>query len=145
MAYVSPEKKKELAPAIKAIMKKYGVKGSIAVRHYSELVVNIKSGVIDFASNNIEALEEDNRVNHYDVFKHKIPAHDKWYDDVNEYHFEKRYSGVALKFIEEMIDAMKGPGYFNHDNSMIDYFNRSHYVSLNLGKWDKPYIYEGAK
>ena len=33
MAYVSQEKKKQLAPAIKAVLKKYGMKGSIAVRH----------------------------------------------------------------------------------------------------------------
>ena len=47
MAYISQEEKKELAPGIKAVLKKYGVKGTIAVRGYSSLVVNIKSGVLD--------------------------------------------------------------------------------------------------
>ena len=51
MAYMSQEKKAEIAPAIKAICKKYGVKASVAVRHHSTLVLNIKSGKIDFIGN----------------------------------------------------------------------------------------------
>ena len=50
MAYVSQEDKKNLAPAIKAVLKKYNVKASIAVRHHSTLVVNIKSSPIDIIS-----------------------------------------------------------------------------------------------
>ena len=46
MAYVSQEMKKQLAPAIKAVLKKHNMKGSIAVRHHSTLVVNIKEGAI---------------------------------------------------------------------------------------------------
>ena len=50
MAYMSQEKKKELSVGIKEVLKKYGVKGSIAVRHHSSLVVNIASGGLDFMS-----------------------------------------------------------------------------------------------
>ena len=48
MAYVSKELKSKLAPAIKAVLKKYDMKGTIAVRNHSSLVVNLKSGAIDF-------------------------------------------------------------------------------------------------
>jgi hypothetical protein len=48
MAYVSQSMKKELAPAIKKVLKKYKVKASIAVRNHSTLVVNIKQGAVDF-------------------------------------------------------------------------------------------------
>ena len=48
MAYVSQEKKAELAPKIKEVLKKYNMKGSIAVRHHSTLVVNIASGPLEF-------------------------------------------------------------------------------------------------
>ena len=47
MAWMNKERKKELAPGIKEVLKKYGVKGTIAVRNSSTLVVNIKSGPID--------------------------------------------------------------------------------------------------
>ena len=54
MAYISQDDKKELAPAIKAVLKKYGMKGTIAIRHHSSLVVNIKSGPIDFGGDDIQ-------------------------------------------------------------------------------------------
>ena len=54
MAYMSQERKKELAPAIKSVLKKYNMKGSISVRHYSTLVVTIKSGALDIIGNLIE-------------------------------------------------------------------------------------------
>ena len=48
MAYISQQTKKELAPAIKSVLKKFGVKGTVAVDNHSSLVVNIKEGIFDF-------------------------------------------------------------------------------------------------
>ena len=50
MAFMSQKKKAFLAPGIRAVLKKYGIKGTIAVRHHSTLVVNLKSGNIDFVN-----------------------------------------------------------------------------------------------
>ena len=44
MAYISQQDKKELAPSIKAVLNKYGMKGPIAVGERSSLVVNLQSG-----------------------------------------------------------------------------------------------------
>ena len=44
MAYVSQETKAKLSPAIKAVLKKYKMKGTIAVKHHFSLVVNLQSG-----------------------------------------------------------------------------------------------------
>ncbi len=114
MAYVSQKDKKELAPAIKLILKKYKMKGSIAVNNYSTLVVNLKEGAIDF-------------------------KHNSDYTAVNTYWIDDHYKGVARKFLNELLDAMKGPNYFNHDDMMTDYFYRSHYTDINIGKWNKEY------
>ena len=54
MAYMSQEHKAKIAPVVKEILKKYGVKGTLAVRHHSSLVLNIKSGKIDFIENYIK-------------------------------------------------------------------------------------------
>jgi hypothetical protein len=54
MAYVFQEKKANLAPTIKAILKKYNVKGTLSVRNHSSLVLNIKSGKMDFVENFIK-------------------------------------------------------------------------------------------
>lgn len=118
MAYVSQEKKKQLAPAIKAVLKKYGMKGSIAVRHHSSLVVNIKSGAIKFEH-----------------------SHGEGYTQVNTYWIEDHYKGKAQKFLSELLAAMKGSEYFCEDDAMTDYFHRSHYTDINIGSWSKPYVY----
>ena len=121
MAYVSQEMKSELAPAIKTILKKYGIKGSIAVQNHSTLVLNIKSGKIDFA---------------------KDSTSDNFNYQVNTYWVHEHYTGKAKKFLAEVIAAMKGPKFFDHSDSMTDYFHCSHYIDINLGKWNKPYVLE---
>ena len=41
---------------------------------------------------------------------------------------------------------MEGPGFYNNDDVMTDYFNRSHYVDINIGQWGKPYVHvKGTK
>jgi hypothetical protein len=121
MAYVSQQMKAELAPTIKTILKKYGIKGSIAVQNHSTLVLNIKSGKIDFA---------------------KDSTSDNFNYQVNTYWVHEHYTGKAKKFLAEVIAAMKGPKFFDHSDSMTDYFHCSHYIDINLGKWNKPYVLE---
>ena len=124
MAYMNQEKKKELAPLIKSICKKHGIKATLGVHNYSELVLNIKSGSIDF-----NYIGQDGRtirnINEY------------WYQD----HFKD--NPEALAFLSEVIPAMNNG---NHDNSdiMTDYFDVGWYVSVNLGRWDKPYVVSEA-
>jgi len=117
MAYISQEDKKELAPAIKAVLKKYNMKGSIGIRNYSTLVVNLKEGSLNLGSNS----------------------------SVNVYWIEDHYQGVAKNFLNELLVAMKGPNYYNNDDSMTDYYDRSHYTDINVGKWNKPYILTAMK
>ena len=37
MAYMSQERKAEITPKVKSILKKFGIKGSLSVRHHSTL------------------------------------------------------------------------------------------------------------
>ena len=113
MAYISQQDKKELAPAIKAVLKKFGMKGTIGIRNHSSLVVNLKEGVIDFGET---------------------------YDQVNTYHIEKYYgTGIAGQFLTELLAAMKGTKWFDKSDAMIDYFHTAYYIDINIGKWDKAY------
>ena len=120
MAYVSQAMKKELAPGIKAVLNRYGMKGSIRVRNHSTLCVTVKSGGIDFSEY----------------------MRGEAYIDVNEYWIDQHYNGIARDFLNELLEAMKGPHYFNNDDSMTDYFHRSHYTDITIGTaWNKPYTY----
>lgn len=114
MSYMSQEQKAKLAPSIKAVLKKYKMKGTIAVRHHSTLVVNIKSGPIDFGGDDIQ-------VNHY------------WIDS--------HYTGVAKDFLTELKDAMMAD-HWDESDAMTDYFSCAYYIDINIGSWDKKYKVE---
>ena len=122
MAYVSQKDKAELAPAIKKVLSKYGMKGSISIRHHSTLQVTLQSGSIDFGEY----------------------THGDGYIQVNTYHIDSHYKGKAKAFLNELLDAMKGPKYFNNDDAMTDYFHRSHYTDINVGRWNKPYFLQNT-
>lgn len=141
MAYVSQELKSKLSPKIKAICKKHGVKASIAVRHHSTLVLNVKSGKIDFIENYIKT--DADKVAANKMSPDTIAYIRKNQSlDVNTYWAHEHYSGKAKQFLTEMISAMKGPDFFDHTDAQSDYFHCSHYIDINIGKWDKPYIVE---
>ena len=48
MAYMNQQKKAIIASKLKPVLKKYGVKGSLKVSNHSTIVLNVKSGKIDF-------------------------------------------------------------------------------------------------
>ena len=133
MAYVSQELKAKLAPTIKAICKKYNVKASIAVRNHMTLVLNIKQGDIDFIGNSNKVCSDD----FYQVSRGFTP-NASGYDQVNPYHFQNHYDGVALEFMKEVFTAMNN-GNYDKSDIQTDYFNVGWYVDVNVGAWDKPY------
>jgi hypothetical protein len=121
MAYMNQEKKAKIAPVVKAILKKYNVKASLAVRNHSTLVLNVKQGSIDFIND---------FGNSEDAKQFGI--------QVNPYHYKSHFTGKSVKFLSEVITAMNDG---NHDRSdaMIDYFDVGWYVDVNIGQWNKPY------
>jgi hypothetical protein len=135
MAYVDQNTKSKLAPTIKAILKKYGIKGTLAVRNHSTLVLNIKSGKIDFIENfiNTDAEMSADQV----AYIRKTQSL-----DVNTYWAHEHFSGKAREVLVKLIAAMKGPDFFDETDAQIDYFHVSHYIDINIGKYDKPYILE---
>lgn len=137
MAYMSQERKAEIAPVVRAICKKYNVKATVAVRNHSTLVLNIKQGPVDFISNYIETdasksygkrMSEDQIA--YIRGKNCL--------DVNPYWYQEHFSGQSLKFLKDVFAAMNDG---NHDRSDIqsDYFDVGWYVDVNIGQWNKPY------
>ena len=127
MAYVSQEKKQSLAPAIKAILKKHSLKGSLSVRHHSVLVLTVKSGKIDFISNY-------NAIQSKKIHPDHLPFHPATDNlDVNPYWYHEHFDGKALEFLKEVIPPFKGPEYFDHS---------SPYFDVQIGTCDKPYILE---
>lgn len=115
MAYINQEKKAELAPGIKAVLKKYNVKGSISISHHSTLIVTISSGKMDLMAGK----------------EHPYQPNRLWLE-------QHGYTGEVLALFKELFAAMMVG---NHDNSdsQSDYFDVGWYAYINVGHWDKPY------
>jgi len=141
MAYMSQEKKAKIVAAVKPLLKKYGVKGTFAVRNHSTICLNIKEGKIDFIENYIgtdAALPHAGKMSQDQInFIRKNKSL-----DVNPYWFQEHFSGNAKKFLTEAMAALKGAGWYDESDAQIDYFNTAYYVDINIGKWNKPYIVE---
>jgi hypothetical protein len=129
MAYFTQDMKKAIAPAIKALSTKYGIKCSLAVRDHSVVVLNIKSGKINFFGSR-------KPTNTYQ----ELPA-DVTYAQVNHYHIDTNYSGSAAEFLNAAKDILN-TGNHNRSDSQSDYFDVGHYVDINIGNWDTPYVLE---
>ena len=133
MAYVSQEDKKSKSNDIKMILKKYDLKGTLSIRNHSTLVLTIQSGKIDFIKNYNDLHEGT------DVYcRPFVPIKD--YIDVNEYHISNSFTGDAKECLLKLADVMN-KGNHNNSDSQSDYFDIGFYVNINIGKWDKPYIF----
>ena len=129
MAYMSQEKKANLSPAIKAVLKKYKMKGTISVHNYSTLVLKIKSGPIDLIGNYNKTMGD--KTGQY--------ARTSTEMSINQYWYKEHFTGMALEFLNELVPLMF---IGNHDrsDSMTDYCDVGWFVNIYVGQWDKPYL-----
>lgn len=133
MAYISQDEKSKLLPEIKAVLKKYGMKGSVSIRHHMTLTVTLSEGNLDLIGNWYAMAQNDHG--------RAYPVGEKpTYLDVSRHWLESNFSGVCLDFLTELFAAMRGPNWFDDSDLMTDYFHVAHYVDVSVGRWNKPYI-----
>jgi hypothetical protein len=131
MAYMNQERKKELAPGIKKVLAKYGMKATISTDRFT-IKVNVYEGFLDLVTDfNKTVAEKQERKGQ------------KWNDmdyvSVNPYWFQDQFSDpLNLQFVEDIL-AAANDGNWDKSDSQIDYFNVGWYVDLNIGRYDKPY------
>lgn len=134
MAYINQTEKKELVPAIKKVLNRYGMKGTIGIHHHSTLVVNIKSGDLDIIGNWFDTVTKKGTINDYGDKLDKPE-----YIQVNEYWIDHNYTGKVKDFLNELVSAMKKEGWRNNTDIQSDYFDISYYTTINVGKWNQNY------
>jgi len=135
MAWMNQDRKSVITKALKPILKKYGVKGSLRVRNHSGIVLTLKSGKIDFIANSNSVCGND----FYQTARGFKP-NTQGYDQVNPYWFQDHYDGVAKAFLTEAFDALKSAGWYDRSDPMTDYFDTAYYYDINIGRWNKPYV-----
>ena len=120
MAYFSAERKAIVAPIVKAICKAYGVKATLSVRHHSTVVLKITKGPIDF-------IGSYNRMN-------TIDKCNSGHLTLNPYHYRDSFDGVALAFLDRVMDALNAWNW-NKSDICSDYINVGWYVDVHIGHW----------
>jgi len=131
MAYIDQAKKSELSVAVKKILARNGLKGSLSISNHTTLTLTISQGAIDFIDN-------CNKTCSNDLSQPMFRPITSGEMDVNVYHIDRHFTGKAQLVLNQLRAAMmKG----NHDDSdvMTDYFDVGWYVRIQIGKWNKPY------
>lgn len=129
MAYMNQEKKAKIAAALKLVMPK-DWKYSLATERGS-IILTIRSAPVDLiAAWNAQGERP---------FMSDRETKAKDYVQVNHYHLAAAFRGDLLATFEAIKGALDTD---NHDNSDLqsDYHDVGHYVSIHIGKWDKPFV-----
>ena len=123
MAYIKTEEVAAIRGQLKEKFK--GLKFSVRKQHHSSVSVTIKAGNVDFS----------------DILD------DNGYAQINQYWLNR--TGKHEHLFEEIYKVIKtapasvegGREWFDDSDSMTDYFHTAFYMSVNIGSWDKPYVY----
>lgn len=126
MAYVSKEAKATIAQNLKPVLARYGVKATLAVSMGRTIVLNIRSGAIDF----LAQTSANTRGGHIGV---------------NPYWFRDHFTGEALAFLTDAMAALQSAGWYDRTDMMTDCFDTAYYVEINVGTWEKPYQLTAAR
>lgn len=125
MAYMSQEKKAQIAAKLKAVVPA-GWKYSLSVRNHSTLVLTIASAPVDLLATINRHAQEDVR-------------HPMTYASVYFRAVDRHFEGDTLQIMERIAEALDDG---NHDRSDLqsDYFDVGWYVDINIGRWDRPFV-----
>jgi hypothetical protein len=125
MAFVDQAKKSRIAANLKKVVPA-GWKYSLAVRNHSTIVMTIASAPFEL----IKAFKAS------DYFKPETATH----MDVNPYHYAEWIEDECVAEVISKIMGALNTDNFDKSDSMTDYFYCGHYVDLNIGRWNKPFV-----
>jgi len=132
MAYIKTEEVSAIRNELKKRFGHTGLKFGVKNRHHTSVSVTIKAGPIDFS----------------DIYKDHYGSGDH-YAQINPYHLSNY--GKHQPLFEEIIKVIKtapalaegGREWFDKSDIQSDYFHTAFYIDLDVGTFDKPYVYNG--
>ena len=133
MAYISTEEVAAIRKELKKELPEY--KFSVTKHHHSSVTVAFMKGpaFAEFQSRDRytgefkdDVIEGHEQLNHY------------WAMD-----FYGEKNGALIKKVEKIIKTAPakagGREWYDKSDAMTDYFDTAFYMSIHVGKWDKPY------
>ncbi len=125
MAYINQEKKAKIAAELKKVVPA-GWKYSLAVRHHSTIVMTIQSAPFEL----IKAFKGSEYLN----------TQEETHYNVNPYHYRSHIDDECVADVLDLILGALNTDNYDRSDSQTDYFDVGHYVKLQIGRWDKPFI-----
>jgi hypothetical protein len=137
MAYMNQKEKALIAAELKKVVPA-GWKYSLSVYHHSTICMTISAAPVDLLaeSNRVTKKLADRR---NDLFQENTSG----YLDFNQFHPEASFDDSLPVFVQ-IFKALNLNNYNNSD-SQSDYFDVGHYVSISIGKYDKPFTFTPSK
>lgn len=121
MAYVNQEKKSKVQTALKSIIP-LTWRWSLAVEHHSTLRLTIAAGPKELTIDpRCGEVRQERSINHYYIDR-EFP------------------NNPELENLFKKIVAAMNTDNFDNSDIMTDYFHVGHYVSIQIGRWNKPFI-----
>ena len=147
MAYMNQQKKLCIADALKKVVPK-DWKYSLAVRHHSTIVMTIRAAPVNFMQLEAEHLRAELRCGRLDGEPNDIAARIGALErgeveclTLDGYRMDKRFTGTEVAAIFANIVAALNIDNYDNSDPMTDYFDVGHYVTLQVGEYDKPFRY----
>lgn len=136
MAYVTQEIITKARTALKALNKEYGVKATLSGKGGLSLNLTIAEGPIDFVQNYCETIKTKCTLS--DIDQTIAWVQREQHISVNQYYLDSSFSGIALEYLEKA-KAIMYVDHWDKSDVMTDYFHCAYYVSMQVGRWNKPY------
>lgn len=131
MAYMNQSKKATIQKALKPILAKYNMKGTLRVRNNSTITLTLRSGSVHFVADMTPVM-------HGKVID-KVSMVQNYNFQVNPYWYHEHYTGKAKEFLTEAIAALKSADWYDRSDIQTDYFDTAYYYNINVGEWNAPY------
>ena len=144
MAYITKEQVQEKNKKLKELNKKYGVKGTFSGSNSSTLNLTVHEGSLDFISWYIDYLNKSkDQGDSFGYYAQQIKYIERSKNVIiNPYGISDKPASPCLDYIQDALEIML-EGYYNNSDAMIDYFDCAWYMSIQVGKWNKPYKFKG--
>lgn len=129
MAYMDQTTKRRIAELLKKELKGVDIKYSLAVRNHSTLILTITQSSIDFQAAQVPPTDL--------VERHAVA---RPYFTVNHYWIDQHYQDSEAKTVLKKIVKCMMDGNHNRSDIQTDYFDVGWYVTINVGRWGKPFV-----
>ena len=146
MAYITKEQVQEKNKKLKELNKKYGVKGIFSGSNSSSLTLTVHEGSLDFVKWYVDSLVKVKDWSMYinpQSLEQTIKDVEKTRNFiVSKYNLSDYLASPCLDYLQDALEIML-EGYYNNSDIMSDYFDCAWHMTIQVGKWDKPYKFKG--